>query len=126
MARQEIRTSAAPRPRAPYSQGIKAGGFVFVAGQGPGDPATGAIRGTTIAEQTRYTLENVQAILAAAGATLADVVKVTAHLADLKDFAEFNRVYAEYFPEPRPVRTTVGSQLGGFLVEIDVIAYVGE
>ena len=66
------------------------------------------------------------AILAAGGATLADVVKVSAHLTDLSNFAAYNKVYETYFPDPKPTRTTVGSQLLGFLVEIDAIAYVGK
>jgi 2-iminobutanoate/2-iminopropanoate deaminase len=77
-----------------------------------------------IEAQTRQALENVSAILAAAGASLADVVKVTVHLADLQDFDRFNQVYASYFDEPRPARTTVGSQLLGILVEIDAVAVV--
>ena len=126
MAKQQIQTDQAPRPGGAYSQGLRAGGFVFVAGQGPTDPATGKIEADSIEEQTARTLENVRAILEAAGATMADVVKATVHLSDLSLFESFNSVYATYFPDPKPVRTTVGSQLKGILVEIDVIAYVGE
>jgi 2-iminobutanoate/2-iminopropanoate deaminase len=72
------------------------------------------------------TLENVKLILEAAGASMADVVKATVHLSDLSLFPRYNTVYATYFPDPKPTRTTVGSQLLGILVEIDVIAYVGE
>jgi 2-iminobutanoate/2-iminopropanoate deaminase len=71
-------------------------------------------------------LENIKAILEAGGATMADVVKVTSHLSDLANFAAYNIVYATYFPDPKPTRTTVGSQLLGILVEIDVIAYIGK
>jgi 2-iminobutanoate/2-iminopropanoate deaminase len=71
-------------------------------------------------------IKNIEAILKAGGATLADVVKVGAHLTDLSLFERYNKVYAEYFPDPKPTRTTVGSQLLGILVEIDAIAYVGE
>ncbi len=71
-------------------------------------------------------LENIKAILAAGGATMADVVKVSAHLSDLSLFERYNKVYATYFPDPKPARITVGSQLLGILVEIDAIAYVGE
>ncbi|NUM46891.1 MAG: RidA family protein, partial [Anaerolineales bacterium] len=67
----------------------------------------------------------IKAILVSGGATMADVVKVTAHLSDLAHFERYNKVYATYFPDPKPTRTTVGSQLLGILVEIDVIAYVG-
>ena len=125
MAKQQIRTGGAATPVGAYSQGIRAGDFVFVAGQGPLDPATGQIVGETIEEQTARTLENVQAILEAAGATMAGVVKSTVHLADLSLFGRFNEVYASYFPDPKPVRTTVGSALLGIMVEIDVVAYVG-
>jgi 2-iminobutanoate/2-iminopropanoate deaminase len=124
--RTQIRTHAAPQPVGAYSQGIRAGDFIFVSGQGPVDPATGTARGTTVAEQTAATLENIRAILAAGGATLNDVVKVTAHLSDLEDFADYDRVYKTFFPAPQPVRTTVGSALMGILVEIDVIAYAPE
>jgi 2-iminobutanoate/2-iminopropanoate deaminase len=126
MAKQAVQTDKAPIPTSPYSQGIHAGDFIFVAGQTPADPQTGKITGATIEEQTARALENVKAILEAAGATMADVVKSTVHLSDLAHFKRFNEVYATYFPDPKPVRTTVGSALPGFLVEIDVIAYVGK
>jgi 2-iminobutanoate/2-iminopropanoate deaminase len=125
MAKEQLTTAKAGKPGGAYSQGIKAGGFVFVSGQGPKHPETGAT-GETIEEQTAQVLENVKAILEAGGATMADVVKVTAHLSDMKLFARYNEVYATYFPDPKPVRTTVGSDLNGILVEIDVIAYVGD
>ena len=126
MSKQQIRTDKAARPGGAYSQGLRVGDFVFVAGQGPGDPATGKVVGTTIEEQTARALENIKAILEAGGATMADVVKVTAHLSDLGLFQRYNQVYETYFPDPKPVRTTVGSQLPGIMVEIDVIAYVGD
>ena len=125
MGKQQIRTDAAARPGGSYSQGLRAGDFVFVAGQGPLDPETGEVVGTTIEEQTARTLANVQAILEAAGATMADVVKSTVHLSDLSLFARYDAVYAQWFPDPKPTRTTVGSQLAGILVEIDVVAYTG-
>jgi 2-iminobutanoate/2-iminopropanoate deaminase len=126
MPKVQIQTKNAPTPVGPYSQALKAGDFVFVAGQGSIDPATRKVTGETIEEQTTQTLENIKAILEAAGATLADVVKATVHLSDLALFSRFNAVYSSYFPDPKPVRTTVGSQLPGILVEIDVIAYVGD
>ena len=101
------------------------GDFIFISGQVPRDPATGKIVGESIEEQTAQVLENIKAILSAGGATMADVVKVSAHLSDLTLFDRYNKVYVTYFPDPKPTRTTVGSQLLGFLVEIDVIAYVG-
>ena len=126
MPKQQITTTTGASPMGAYSQGLRAGEFIFVSGQGPLDPATGKIVGDTIEEQTARTLENIKAILEAGGATMADVVKVTAHLTDLSNFAAYNKVYATYFPDPKPVRTTVGSQLLGMLVEIDAIAYVGK
>jgi len=125
MPKKQITTSAGAPPAGAYSQGLRAGDFIFVSGQGPRDPLTGNI-GATIEEQTARTLENVKAILEAGGASLADVVKVSAHLSDLALFEAYNRVYASYFPDPKPARTTVGSQLSGILVEIDAIAYVGK
>ena len=126
MPKQQITTSTGASPIGAYSQGLRAGDFVFVSGQGPLDPATGKIVGDTVEEQTMRVLENIRAILEAGGASMADVVKVTAHLSDLANFERYNKVYAGYFPDPKPTRTTVGSQLLGILVEIDAIAYVGE
>ena len=124
MAKQQIRTDTAAQPIGAYSQGLRVGDFIFVSGQGPLDPRTGDVVGATIEEQTARVLENIKAILAAAGASMSQVVKVTAHLSDLSLFERYNRVYASYFPNPKPARTTVGSQLLGILVEIDAIAYV--
>lgn len=123
--KHQIFPTNAPKPIGAYSPGLRVGDFVFVSGQGPLNPATGQTP-ETIEEQTAQVLENIQAILAAGGATMADVVKATVHLADLDHFQRFNKVYGSYFPDPKPTRTTVGSQLLGILVEIDVIAYVGE
>ena len=121
--REEIRSSEAPPP-GPYSQGIRAGDWIFVSGQGPMDPASKQIVGSTIGEQTRRTLDNVRAILEAAGADMGDVVKSTVHLLDIGLFDDFNKVYITYFDNPKPARTTVQSTLwGGILVEIDVVAY---
>ena len=126
MAKQLIQSDKTSPPGGAYSPALRAGDFIFVAGQGPMDPATGKITGTIIEEQTARVLENIKAILEAAGATMADVVKATVHLSDLSLFQRYNQVYATYFPDPKPVRTTVGSQLLGIMVEIDVIAYVGD
>lgn len=126
MPKQQITTRSGASPVGAYSQGLRAGDFIFVSGQGPLDPATGQIVGDTVEEQTARVLENIKAILEAGGASMADVVKVTAHLSDLSLFERYNKVYATYFPDPKPTRTTVGSQLLGILVEIDAIAYVGD
>jgi 2-iminobutanoate/2-iminopropanoate deaminase len=107
-----------------YSPSVRAGDFVFVAGQVPRD-AERRVVGVTIEEQTAATIENLRAVLEEAGATLSQVVKATVHLADLSDAPRFDATYARYFPDHPPVRTTVGSVLNGVLVEIDVIAFVG-
>jgi len=121
MTKTAVHTTNAPQPAGPYSQGIIANGFFYTAGFGPQDPATGAVA-DSVAEQTHQVLRNVGAVLAEQGLTLDDCVKTTVHLADLADFAEFNEAYKEFFSEPYPVRTTVGSQLANILVEIDVVA----
>lgn len=108
-----------------YSPAILAGGFVFVSGQGPFDTALGRFAGDTIEEQTEITLRNLRAVLKQAGAELADVVKVQVHLRDINDFDRFNRVYVRHFEEPRPARTTVGSDVGEIMIEIDAVAFVG-
>ena len=110
-------------PKSPYSAGIVCGDMVFVSGQGPIDPTTKKIVGTTIEEQVEVTLKNVERILQQAGCTLNDAVKSTVHLLHMEDFDRFNAVYRKFFTQPFPVRTTVQSVLwGGILVEIDVIA----
>src|SRR5438046_10017504 len=106
MSKQQLYTSSGAQPVGAYSQGLRAGDLVFVSGQGPLDPQTGKIVGETIEEQTERVLENIKAILAAGGAGMADVVKVTAHLSDLAFFERYNKVYARYFPDPKPTRTT--------------------
>ena len=110
------------RPAGAYSPGIVAEGrFVYVSGQGP--LRDGAVAGESIAEQTRITLENLAAVLGEAGATMADVVRCGVFLADMADFAAMNDVYAGYFPQPLPARTTVGAALAaGMKVEIDCVA----
>ncbi len=107
-----------------YSHAVRAGDFIYVAGQTPRDSQRN-ILGTTIEDQTVATMENVRLILSNAGATLEQVVKVSVHLSNLADQSRFNAVYQQYFPTFQPVRTTVGSTLNNILVEIDVVAYVG-
>ena len=127
MAKTEIRTDGAPKPGGSYSQGIRAGQLVYTAGQVGIDPATGELAGESIEAQTKQVLENIKAVLAAGGASLADVVKVTAFLTDMSQFAGYDAVYRTYFPEPRPARSSVGAALAGnFLVEIEVVAVLPE
>lgn len=120
--RKVIRTLNAPRPRGPYSQAIVAGDLVFVAGQVPVNPATNELELGDIKSETRLTLENVRAVLEAAGSSMRDVVRVGVFLADLNDFAAMNEVYAKFFPVDPPVRSMVGAQLPKIKVEIDCIA----
>ena len=124
MNKTEMRTDRAPKPVARYSQGVRAGNTVYTQGTIALDPATGKLVEGGIAVQTERVFESLRAILGEAGLTLADVVKVTAFLAELKDYPEFNAVYAAAFPDdPAPVRTTVQAKLPlGALVEVEVIA----
>ncbi len=119
-----IHTPHAPAAIGPYSQAIRTGGLIFVSGQIPVDPATGAFAGDTIEAQTRQSLENLKAILEEAGSGLDKVVKTTVFLQDMGDFAAMNGVYAEYFAEPFPARAAV--QVGRLpkdaLVEIECVA----
>jgi 2-iminobutanoate/2-iminopropanoate deaminase len=107
----------------PYSQAIKAGNTVYVAGQGPFDPIKDELAGDTLEAQARQALENVKAILETAGARMEDVVKVTVFLGNGAGFHEFNEVYKQYFSAPYPARTIAHSDLG-FLVQIDAIAVI--
>lgn len=122
--KKAISTSEAPSAIGPYSQAIQVGNFVFASGQIPIDPATGSFVEGGIKEQTRQSLNNVNAILKEAGLTLANVVKTTVFLADIADFADMNSVYAEFFSEPYPARSAVAvkSLPKGALVEIEVVA----
>ena len=104
MAKEIVSTSAAPGGLAGYSQAIRANGFVYVSGQGPFDPATGDVVGETIQEQTRQCLRNVEAILEAAGSTIADVVQATFILLDESDFAGMNEEWGRWFPTDPPAR----------------------
>ena len=127
MAKHVIQSKRGEPPQGAYSQGWRAGDFIFVPGTGPVDPATNRIVGDTIEQQTDdKTVDNIAAILKADGASLSDVVKVTTHLSDSDLFSRYNVVYARRFSRPYPVRTTVGSNLGmspGMMIEIDCIAY---
>jgi 2-iminobutanoate/2-iminopropanoate deaminase len=121
MPKQVIRSDNAPKPGGPYSQGILAEKFLFVAGQTGTDPKTGKPP-EGIAAQTKQTLENVKSIVEAAGATLDNVVRVGVFLRDIQDFSAMNEVYKTYFTQNQPARTTIQSALvGQYLVEIDCI-----
>lgn len=126
MAKYVIQSKRGEPPQGAYSQGWRVGDFIFVSGTGPVDPLTSQIVGETIEQQTEKAIDNIAAILKADGASLNDVVKVTAHLSDPGLFSRYDAVYARRFSRPYPVRTTVGSNLGvsaGMMIEIDCIAY---
>jgi 2-iminobutanoate/2-iminopropanoate deaminase len=112
-----------PPPAGAYSPGVRAGNLFFVSGQTPRDPATGEIVGTTIEEQTRYTLANVQRVLQAGGLNLEHVVSVTIYLTDEDNWGVVNQIYKTVFSPPYPTRAVVGASLRGILVEISAIAY---
>jgi 2-iminobutanoate/2-iminopropanoate deaminase len=126
MTKQVITTADAPAAIGPYSQAIRVGNLVFTSGQIPLHPQTGDIVGETAAEQARQVLQNLQAVLQAAGASLQNVVKTTIFLTDLSQFAAVNAVYAEFFPENLPARSTVqvAALPRGVQVEIEAIAIV--
>ncbi len=122
--RQIIETKNAPAPIGPYSQAVRANGFLFVSGQIPVRPDTGQVVEGGIAAQTHQVMKNISAILEAAETGLANVVKTTVFLSNLDDFSVFNQVYGEYFSEARPARATV--QVARLpkevLVEVEVVA----
>ena len=122
--KQLVRTPNAPQPLGPYSQGVKAGNFLFVSGQGAADPKTGQMAGEGIETQTRQTLTNIQGIVEASGFSMRDVVKVSIFLKNMDEFKRVNEVYKTFFPEDPPARTTVEARLPaqGMLIEIDAIA----
>jgi 2-iminobutanoate/2-iminopropanoate deaminase len=124
MKKAIIATDKAPKAIGPYSQGVKAGGLVFFSGQIPLDPATGEIAGKDIKEQTERVMENIAALLAAAGLDFRDVVKSTIYLTDLADFGVVNEIYGRSFPEAQPARSTVEVKglPRGAGVEIEVVA----
>jgi 2-iminobutanoate/2-iminopropanoate deaminase len=115
-----------PAPAGPYSPAVRAGDFIYVSGQVPRDPRTGELLGATVEEQSRGTLANLERVLKAAGASLADVISVVVYLADEDDWGAFNGVYRDVMKAPFPSRTVVGAGLRGVLVEISAVAYVGQ
>ncbi len=119
-------TKDAPKPVGPYSQAIRAGDFLFVAGQVPVNPETGEFVTDSISIQTRQCMENIKAILAAAGSSLSDIVRTTIYLTNIQDFGDVNEAYGNYFDLNPPARTTIGVAAlpKGVAIEIDVIAFV--
>jgi 2-iminobutanoate/2-iminopropanoate deaminase len=124
MSRQIVSTSAAAKPPATYSQAVKAAGLVFVSGTGPADPATGALVGATIQEQTRQCLTNIAAILHAAGSSLEKIVSATVILADEAEFGGMNEEWVRWFPSDPPARqgAKLPVRLPGLKISIAVIA----
>ncbi len=123
--RQAIQTDKAPKPVGPYSQAIKAGGLLFVSGQGALDPATGQPKRDSVEVESRQVMENLKTILEAAGSSLDRVVKTTIFLLDVGEFAQLNAVYAEYFTGTAPARSTVQVAAlpgPGVRLQIDAIA----
>jgi 2-iminobutanoate/2-iminopropanoate deaminase len=127
MKREAVRTEGAPAAIGPYSQAVRAGGFLFCSGQIPLDPSTGKIVEGGIEIQAERVLKNLEAVLTAGGATMRSVVKTTVYLVDLGDFPAMNAVYGKFFPEDPPARATVqvAKLPAGAQVEIDAVATVG-
>lgn len=127
MRKQIIQTTDAPQAIGPYSQAVRIDNLVFLSGQIPLDPATGKIVEGDITVQTRRVMDNLGAVLRAAGASFNDVVKTTIFLADLGHFAKMNEVYGGYFTSEPPARATVqvGALPRNVLIEIDMIAHIG-
>ena len=118
-----ISSDKVPVPAGPYSPGIRVGNWIFLAGQGGFDPRTGTVVSDDLVEQTEQTFTNIETVLAAAGASLDDVVSCLVHLVDLADFPAFNAIYARKFQGVKPVRTTIRADLvAGLLVEITAVA----
>ena len=122
---ERIPPPGVPAPRGPYSPAVRAGDFLFVSGQGPVDPATQKMSYGDIQHETRIVLNNVKRILEGCGASMADVVKCSVFISNGKDFAAMNQVYAEFFGNAKPARTTVETKFAdpAMKVEIDCIAY---
>lgn len=125
MSIERIFPPSVPSPRGPYSPAVRAGDFIYVSGQGPIDPATNKLSPGDIQHETRLVLSNIRKILEGCGATMADAVKCTVFLKDGREFAKMNEIYAEFFGEHKPARTTVEAQFVSpdMRVEIDCVAY---
>ena len=126
MAKQVVRTARAPKAIGPYSQAVSSDGLIFCSGQLALDPVSGELQGGSVADETRLCMQNLSAVLDAAGATWADVLKVNAYLTDIGGFAEFNEVYAEFFEDDPPARAAIGVAAlpKGGQVEVECIARV--
>jgi 2-iminobutanoate/2-iminopropanoate deaminase len=118
--RTPVLSKEAPPPGGPYSQAIRSGGFLFLAGQGPFRPDGTKVE-SSFEDQARQTFRNLEAVAAAAGGSLANAVRVGVYLRDMANFAAMNKVYAEFLREPMPARTTIQSNLPGFDIEVDAI-----
>ncbi|HID80416.1 MAG TPA: RidA family protein [Ignisphaera sp.] len=126
MVKKVIYTENAPRPIGPYSQGVKVGNFLFISGQIPIDPVTGKVIEGSFRDKVARVLENIKAIVEAAGGSLENVVKVTVYLRDISKFVEFNEVYAVYFRENPPARSVVevSNLPKGVDIEVEAIAFI--
>lgn len=126
-APRSISTPRAPKAIGPYSQAVRAGGFLFCSGQIALEPESGEMVSGGVKAQTRRVLDNLKAVVEAAGAGLGDVVQVTVYLSDLADFADVNSVYEEYFGETKPARATIQAAAlpKGALIEADCVAHLG-
>ncbi len=113
-----------PPPSGAYSPAVRVGEWIFVSGQGPADSVTGLVRGETIKDQTEAVVRNIEAVLAAAGGGLSDIVKVNVFLKDLGMFGAFDLAYRALMPDTLPARTTVGADVGDILLEVDVVAHI--
>jgi 2-iminobutanoate/2-iminopropanoate deaminase len=117
--REIITTDKVPEGRGPFPQALRYGELLFISGQGPLDPATSMPKTGSFEEEARLTLDNVKALVEAAGGRLADALNLKIYLTDIENIPLFNQIYAEYFPDERPARTLVGVTLRGIQVEID-------
>jgi 2-iminobutanoate/2-iminopropanoate deaminase len=125
MARAPVLSGEAPPPSGGYSQGIRAGDLLFLSGQGPYDDDGNRV-GSSIAEQVRQVLANLDAVARAGGGSLQNAVRVGMYISDMKHFDEMDAAYREFFREPRPARTTIQSDLVGFDVEGDAVVWLGD
>ena len=125
MTRKPVLSEEAPQPSGGYSQGIVAGGFLYLSGQGPFD-ADGNRVGESVAEQVRQVLENLDAVARAAGGSLRNAVRCGMYISDMKHFDEMDAEYRRFFNEPMPARTTIQSDLVGFDVEGDAVVWLGD